>query len=109
LDDQRFELYLKDEGLRWIVASYEGSVLCIPVHASLFPLVARRGAYDLVLADFVEGLKQAHGVETEVDGLSFWDETRPLERISLGHFKPMSTPGGKVVEAAVFTLKRTET
>lgn len=96
----------------WVLVRRGARYVLVPIDRRLLPATAPHGPYRVLLADVVQAHvrhQEAHpeSLENAVqpDGrYTLADKERPVERITVGHFKPALTPGGRHVELAEFLL-----
>lgn len=87
---------------RWLLVEREGHKALVPVSPALLPARAGDGHWLMILHDVWEAFRTVPMAEfpTDFRGLALHDDSRALEMLHDGHFKPEQTPGGLIVEVS---------
>lgn len=96
--------------VNWMVINSGTTAALYPISEELLPLRARTHAWAALVAEVLAALL---GLDTladpELDPRATYtlrdEHDRPLEKVTAGHFKPASSPGGKIVSGAEFFLR----
>lgn len=116
LDDAQYAEMLRHPAKRWLVATRGNMNAVVMVDESFLPAKARGANMGLIIDLAATTLSERQVRKSPGDPLptepvviggsyTLTDETRPIERLTLGHFKPVMTPAGNVVEAARLYLR----